>query len=318
MNEMQRNHKDTVFRRIFMEKENLLSLYNAVNGTSYENPEELEITTLEDAFYMNIKNDISCVLDSSLNLYEHQSTVNPNIPLRDLFYVSRIYRGITMNEDLYSSKQITIPIPHFFMFYNGTKKMPEQWELKLSDAWAGLMKENKAAPDSMLELTVHVFNINLGKNERLMNACRKLEEYSRFVDKVRRYIKETVSHPDPIKSKKECICDAIDHAVTECVNEGILADFLKKNRAEAVEMSWYKYNEELHIQNERKIAMEEGIEIQRKYTEIQRKRAEKAELEAKKAKQDAEQLKRENAQIKQEQEALWEKIEKLQRMIEQT
>ena len=306
-----------------------MSLYNAVNGTSYENPEELEITTLEDAFYMNIKNDVSCVLDSSLNLYEHQSTVNPNIPLRDLFYVSRIYRGITMDDDLYSSRQITIPTPHFFMFYNGTKKMPEQWELKLSDAWTDPGEENKEAANHMLELTVQVFNINAGKNEKLMKACRKLDEYSRFVDIVRQHIKEAVSHPDPVKSRKECICDAIDQAVKKCIKEGILADFLKKNRAEAVEMSWYEYNEELHIQNERKIAREEGekegIAREQKNTEIQRKRAEMAEqkveksrLDAEKARLETEQLKQENAQIKQEQQILWQKIEKLQMMIEQS
>lgn len=124
----QRNYKDTVFRMIFKDKANLLSLYNAVNGTNYKNPGELEITTLENAVYRNMKNDVSCVLDFSLNLYEHQSTVNPNIPLRDLFYVSKILQGLITNEDLYSSRQIHIPVPRFFMFYNGIKEMPEQWE----------------------------------------------------------------------------------------------------------------------------------------------------------------------------------------------
>lgn len=134
MNEILRNHKDTVFRAIFADKVNLLSLYNAVNGTKYKDPEELEITTLDNTVYMTMKNDISCVLDFSLNLYEHQSTVNPNISLRDLFYVSKIIQGLTKDEDLYSSRQIQIPVPRFFMFYNGTKEMPEQWELSLSEA----------------------------------------------------------------------------------------------------------------------------------------------------------------------------------------
>lgn len=100
----------------FKDKENLLSLYNAVNGTDYKNPEDLEITTLENALYMNLKKDMSCVIDFSLDLYERQSTVNPNIPLRDLFYVSKILQGLIVKEDLYSSRRIQIPDPRFSCF----------------------------------------------------------------------------------------------------------------------------------------------------------------------------------------------------------
>ena len=85
-----RKYKDTIFRMLFKEKENLLSLYNAVNGTSYVDTDGLEITTLQDAVYMNYKNDVSFVFDFELNLYEHQSTVNPNMPLRDLIYVTTV------------------------------------------------------------------------------------------------------------------------------------------------------------------------------------------------------------------------------------
>ena len=84
-----RNHKDRLFRMIFREKKELLSLYNAVNGTSYTNAEELEIVTLENAIYMNMKNDLAFIMDSYLNLYEHQSTYSPNMPLRDLFYIAK-------------------------------------------------------------------------------------------------------------------------------------------------------------------------------------------------------------------------------------
>ncbi len=94
-----RNYRDTIFRMLFREKTELLSLFNAVHGTKYENPEELEITTLENAVYMSMKNDISCVLDMQLVLYEHQSTVNPNMPLRDLFYVSKLLEEMTRMRD---------------------------------------------------------------------------------------------------------------------------------------------------------------------------------------------------------------------------
>ncbi len=230
---------------IFKDKENLLSLYNGVNGTDYKDPEKMEITTLENALYMNMKNDISCVMDFSLNLYEHQSTVNPNIPLRDLFYVSKILQGLIVKEDVYSSRRINIPIPRFYMFYNGLKEMPEQWEMKLSESCIRL---ESGEMDSMLELTVKAFNINFGKNKKLLDTCQKLKEYSQYVERIRRYAKEM-----PLK-------EAIDRAITECIREGILSDFLRKNRAEALEMSWYEYNEELHLKNERQIAYEEGLE----------------------------------------------------------
>ena len=99
-----RNYKDTIFRMLFKDKENLLSLYNAVNGTTYTDTENLEITTLKDAVYMNYKNDVSFVFDFELNLYEHQSTINPNMPLRNLIYVTRVLQGFIRDQDIYSSK----------------------------------------------------------------------------------------------------------------------------------------------------------------------------------------------------------------------
>ena len=131
---VQNNYKDTIFRMLFKEKENLLALYNALNQTAYTDVGSLEITTLENAVYMNYKNDVSFVFDLGLMLYEHQSTVNPNMPLRDLFYVSRVLQGRTRDNDLYGSTLIKIPAPRFVVFYNGTEEQPEQQVLKLSEA----------------------------------------------------------------------------------------------------------------------------------------------------------------------------------------
>ena len=132
---VQRNFKDTIFRMIFREKENLLSLYNALNKTSYTDVGNLEITTLENAVYMNYKNDISFVFDFELLLYEHQSAYNPNMPLRDLFYVSRVLQSRVKDENLYSKKLIRIPAPQFVVFYNGTDFQPEQQVLRLAEAF---------------------------------------------------------------------------------------------------------------------------------------------------------------------------------------
>lgn len=172
---VQRNYKDTVFRMLFREKENLLELYNALNKTAYTDVESLEITTLENAVYMNYKNDISFVFDFELMLYEHQSTVNPNMPLRDLVYVTKVLQG-------------------------------------------------------------------------RIKACRLLREYAQYVEQVRLFTKEL---PFP---------EAVKKAVDYCIRNGILADFLAKNRAEAIEMSIFEFDEEKYMKAEREYAYERGKE----------------------------------------------------------
>ena len=233
-----RNYKDTLFRMIFRDKKELLTLYNAVNGTHYDNSEDLEITTLENAIYMNMKNDVSCILDMRMNLYEHQSSVNPNIPLRDLFYVARLYEKFTAGKDLYSSKRIMIPTPKFIVFYNGVTPQPERVVMRLSDSFQ--QKENVN-----LELVVTQLNINPGCNEELMKNCPTLYQYMCYVEKVRTY------------NKTMAIADAVAVAVDECIKEEILADFLRRNKAEAIQMSIFEYDQELHD----KTLLEEGYEV---------------------------------------------------------
>lgn len=239
---VKRNYKDTVFRMLFKEKENLLSLYNALNGTAYSNVRDLEITTLENAVYMNYKNDISFVLAHELLLYEHQSTFNPNMPLRDLFYVSSVLQGRVGDGDLYSRRIVKIPAPKFIVFYNGTGSQPEQQILRLSDAF------EKKQENPAMELTVAVYNINLGHNPELLEACRLLKEYAQYVEQVRTFARVL---PFP---------KAVEKAVSYCIGNGILSDFLSKNRAEAIAMSIFEYDEEKHMKNEREEGREEGRE----------------------------------------------------------
>lgn len=239
---VQRNYKDTVFRMLFKEKENLLSLYNALNGTGYTNVDDLEITTLENAVYMNYKNDISFVFAHELLLYEHQSTFNPNMPLRDLFYVSSVLQGRISGDDLYSRKIVRIPAPKFIVFYNGTGSQPERQILRLSDVF------EKKQEQPALELNVIVYNINLGRNSELLAACSLLKEYAQYVDQVRTLAREL---PFP---------KAVEKAVDYCIGNGILADFLRENRAEAIAMSIFEYDEEKHMKNEREEGREEGRE----------------------------------------------------------
>ncbi len=243
---VRRNYKDTLFRMIFREKEQLLSLYNAVNGTQYTNAEELEIVTLENAIYMNMKNDLAFILDVSLNLYEHQSTFSPNMPLRNLFYVSRELQKHVNSDELYRSALVKIPTPRFLVFYNGRKEQPEKRILKLSDSYESPEEEPQ------LELVVTMLNINSGKNAELMEKCQPLKEYALYVEKVRTY------------SKQMELAEAVERAVTESIQEGILSEFLLRYRKEAIEMSIFEYNEEEALkyirEDEFQMGKEEGIE----------------------------------------------------------
>ena len=221
-----REYKDTVFRMLFSDKKNLLSLYNAVTGRAHENAEDFEIVTLDNAVYMGMKNDLSFLLDTHIYLYEHQSTKNPNMPLRDLFYISLEYQKYVSDKSLYSSTLQKLPAPVFMVFYNGTEEMEERTELRLSQAYEHFEGEPN------LELKVMVLNINAGHNEELMKQCRMLKEYAQYVARVRGYAGSM---------KLE---EAVRRAIRECITEGILTDFLRKNRAEVEMVSILEYDKE--------------------------------------------------------------------------
>ena len=234
-----RNYKDTVFRMLFSDRKNLLSLYNAVNGTSYKNPEELEIVTLENAIYMRMKNDLAFIIATNLFLYEHQSTYNPNMPLRDLFYISSEYQKLVDHKSLYSSVLQKILAPNFIVFYNGTEKKEDRLENALSDAYETPDKEPR------LELKVLTLNMN---NKELMEQCQTLREYAKYVALVRKY-------------KKEMKLDAaVKCAVDECIQSGILAEFLKKNRAEVIAVCIFEYDKEEEEKKLRKAEYEAGYD----------------------------------------------------------
>lgn len=236
-------YKDTVFRMLYRDKANLLSLYNAVNDRNYTNPEELQIVTLENAIYMGMKNDLAFIMDMNLYLYEHQSTYNPNIPLRNLFYIADEYQRLVVQKSLYSTVIQKIPTPRFIVFYNGTKKVDDYNEFRLSSAY-----ENPTDnPD--LELRVTMLNVNDGHNLELMEHCRTLKEYAKYVARVRKYVTQNI----PLE-------EAVTRAVDECIEEGILAEFLMKNKAEVIKVSIYEYDKEFEEKKLRKAEYEAGVE----------------------------------------------------------
>ena len=235
-----RTFKSTVFIMLFEDKNNLLELYNAMTGKHYTDPELLEINTLENAIYMTMKNDVSFLIDGRLSLYEHQSTYNPNLPLRFLLYISKLYAGMTKDANLYGTKVVRIPTPEFVIFYNGQDEQPERTVLKLSDMYEIRAQEVK------LELQAVMFNISGDNNTSLKEACKTLKEYALYTDKIRMYAKIM---PLP---------DAVERAIDECIREGVLEEFLKKHKAEAKEMSIFEYDQEKHMRQEREAAWEDG------------------------------------------------------------
>ena len=198
-----RKQKDRLFYALFSEKENALSLYNAVSGTAYTDVENLEIVTLEDVLYLTMRNDMALCFHDDLDLFEHQSTPNPNMPLRGFLYFAREYEGwLASHEiDIYRSTLVKIPAPRYYVMYNGKASRPDYQVLKLSDAF-----EEKSPGD---EWTAHVYNINAGHNPWLMGKCKVLYGYSVLIDKIR-------NNQDSGMSLEEAIAKATD----DCIREG--------------------------------------------------------------------------------------------------
>ena len=242
-----RKYKDKLFRLIFSDKKNLLELYNAVNSTNYTDTEDLEITTIDDAIYMGMKNDLSFLIANILNLYEHQSTLNPNMPFRGFLYFARLLESYvkTHHLDIYGAKQIQLPAPVFLVFYNGEEDAPEEMTLQLSDSFAPLSGQQQPA----LECTARMLNINYGHNKVLLERCKRLHDYSYFIDCVRSYIRASYH-------RKEAVSLAVD----ECIEKGILADILEKNRSEVVSMLLTTFDKKLHDKTLRREGFEDGFE----------------------------------------------------------
>ena len=240
-----RKYKDRLFRFLFSNKKDLLDLYNAVNGSNYDDPEALEIVTMEDVIFLKMKNDLSFMVANRLNLYEHQSTYSPNMPLRGLIYFARQYEGIVAKEqeNLYGTKLVVIPTPAFVIFYNGAKKQPDRLELLLSDAFAD------GRGTGCLECKATMLNINRGHNLELLEKCRRLWEYSEFIAEVNDNL-----------DKGYHLQRAITVAMNSCIEKGVLKDILLMSKAEVMDMLLTEYNEKKHMKAIRKEGYEDGLE----------------------------------------------------------
>lgn len=242
--QVQQTVKDRLFRYLFEKDRNaLLDLYNALNGTAYQDVSQLEIVTVESAVYVVMKNDLAYILSGTLNLYEHQSTCSPNLPVRFLIYLAQEYQRVIERAErsLYGSGRISLPTPQCVVFYNGMKELPEEQTLKLSDVF-----ENKKVKADV-ELNVRMLNINYGHNKLLMDQCKVLEEYSMLVAVIRNYM-----------SVEKDIQTALNKAMDHCMEKGILKEILLENRAEVLGMLLEEFDAEKYERTLRSEGREEG------------------------------------------------------------
>ena len=245
MTEANRLYKDRVFKFIFGNPENkewTLSLYNAVNGSNYSNPDDIQFNTIEDAVYMSMKNDVSFIILDEMNLWEHQSSFNPNMPMRFLTYGTQLYEKFTATSGYYkfSRKLQRLPKPHCICFYNGTEEQPEQQVLKLSDAFGG---------EGDIEVKVKMLNVNYGKNRALLETCQPLREYAWLVDRVR-------EHQRVLQNLEA----AVDASIDEMPDSFVIRTLIEAHRAGVKKMFLTEYDEEKMKEQERKEAFADGVD----------------------------------------------------------
>ena len=235
-----RKIRDTVFCHFMSNESHLLSLCNALNDTGYDESSNITINTLEGSFFSNIKNDISFLLKNLMVvLIEHQTTINPNMPLRFLSYVDELYKRYTStsHKKIYGNDLIKIPAPEFYVFYDGTDTSFEQQTLKLSDAFE--------TQSDKLELTVHVYNLADGMNDKLKRKCLPIGEYSIFSNAYKHF-----------RQQKMEIDHAVDAAIKYCLENNVMVDYLKNNQKEVIDMFGFEWNEK----EEREALLEIGEE----------------------------------------------------------
>lgn len=247
-------HKDRLFCFLFGREENkkwTLSLYNAVNGSSHTDPDMIRITTMGDILYMGMKNDVSFIIEAIMNLYEQQSTYNPNMPVRELMYAAKLYDKYIHEQKLniYGDELVPLPIPKLVVFYNGTEEHGDEI-LELKDAFQAEKKaaitkdssreENAEKKPDIIEreeivpdiaVRVKMLNINYGRNKELLDACKPLKEYAWLVQRIRKY------------GQKMEIEEAVDQAINELPENFEIRTFLVGHRAEVKSMCITEYNE---------------------------------------------------------------------------
>ena len=247
-------YKDRLFNFLFGSEENkewTLSLYNAVNGTSYTDPSVIEITTIKEVMYLGMHNDVSFLISDEMDLYEQQSTYNPNMPLRMLQYAGNLYEKYIEQNRLnkFGSKILKLPVPKLVVFYNGIGDEPDEKFLQLSESFPEGAKSD-------IEVKVRMLNVNAGRNKQILASCKPLEEYAWLVEQIRINNKT---------NDEEGADSAIDRAISAMPDDYVIKPFLEAHRVEVKGMLLTEYNEakqmQLFKEDGRREGIEEGMEI---------------------------------------------------------
>ncbi len=243
-----RNVKDSVFRLLFDDEANLLSLFNALEGKDYKDKEVIEINTLKGAIFNKVKNDLSfSVEELYLNLIEHQSTISENSPLRSYLYLGQVYRQILDVSKVYQRKLYKIPTPRLYVLYNGVEDFPLEKVQRFSNAF--LVEQGQP----MVQQIVKTININWEKGHPILKECKVLGEYSLFIDKIRQKLKKGMNRDLAVKE-----------AVLECLEEGVLKEFLTRHGKEVYGMDFFNITYEellkIRVDEAREDGLEEGTE----------------------------------------------------------
>ena len=232
MSNINREYKDRLFNFTFGREENkdwTLSLYNAVNGSDYKDSSCIEFNTLTDVLFMGMRNDTSFIIADIMSVYEHQSSFNPNMPLRLLQYVGDLYSGYISRNKLnkYGRALISLPTPKLVVFYTGTDDQEDETILRLSDAFGESTRDQ-----SDIEVRVRMINVNYGRNKTLMDACKPLAEYSWFINEIRKN-----------QGKGHSLEVAVDAALEEMPRDYVIRSFLMVHKQEVHGMLDTEYNE---------------------------------------------------------------------------
>ena len=234
-----KDYRDRLFNFIFGSEahpEWTLSLYNAVNHTRYTDPSLIELTTIRETLYLGMHNDVSFLIASLMNLYEQQSSYNPNMPVRLLQYAGNMYERYIVGhrKNKYGRTLIQLPVPKLVVFYNGLDERPEAEDLNLSDAFPTQLREA-----SDIQVRVRMLNVNLGKSEGLLDTCKPLAEYAWIVDAIRKNERELKGKVDD----SALLENAIDRAIDAIPDDFIIKQYLETHRAEVKGMLLTEYNE---------------------------------------------------------------------------
>jgi hypothetical protein len=233
MENVNREHKNSVFAKLFSTPDVLRELYSAIEGVTVPPDIPVDINTLSDIIFMDQINDVSFTIDNRLVvLIEHQSSINANIPLRFFFFLGRVYEKIVDPKKKYQEKLEKIPKPEFIVLYNGKDKYPDYAELKLSDSFKNTEGLKLTSSEKLpLELIVQVYNINHGRNSEMLKKSETLDGYSKLIDKIREF-----------ESEKKPLEEALPSAVKYCIDNHILEDFLRKHGSEVINMLTGEWN----------------------------------------------------------------------------